>query len=137
MARYWRGIAGGIPLEESPGIVAGFQLEGAEAFAMGNITGNSAPAADGTPQFQYVPLYHLGEVLEIEFLHVPQTLLNALLTLCRNAIATDTGFACSLTDDFQTIEGVFKPNIPAWYSRGEPDGAYIKDAVIRLIYVGA
>lgn len=135
MARYWRGTIDSIALEEGSGNVCGFNLDGAEAFAY-IVTGSSIQAATGLVHTQYAPFLY-GKPLEIHFLHIPQALLNTLLTALKATLPGGTSVACSFTDDFQTITGQFKPNVPQWYKRGEPDGAYIQDAILRLIYTGA
>lgn len=129
MARYWSGSIASIPLEDGSGNVAGFDLTGAEAFAY-VLTGNSVPSANGKVVTQYAAFLY-GKPIEIKFLHVPQALLNSLLTALKADLTA--GVACSFTDGFQTIAGNFKPNVPAWYTRGLPDGNFIQDAVLRII----
>lgn len=133
--RYWTGTINGIPLEESAGNPAGFDVAGAEAFESA-YTGNIVAAADGYPHTQTVVLQAYGKVLEIKFLHIPGTLLRTLLTSLTATLPGGGSFACTFADGFQTITGQFKPALPDWYKRGEVDGNYIKDAVLRLISTG-
>lgn len=134
MARYWSGTVGGIDLEEVNGDIAGFQIEGAEAFEY-NTTGNSQQAITGFVHTQYAPFLY-GKPLVITFLHAPQTLFRALIELLEATLPSGASVECTFTDGFQTINKMFKPNVPNWLSRGNPDGAYINDAVIRLISTG-
>lgn len=134
MARYWSGTIGGIDLEDGVGSVAGFEVAGAAAFEYA-VTGNSVPAATGLLHTQYAPFTH-GKPLELSFLHIPQSLATSLLTALKATLPTGGSVECSFTDGFQTIEGMFKPNVPAWYERGNPDGDYINDFVLRLVYTG-
>jgi hypothetical protein len=136
MLRYWTGTIDGVALEEAPGLPCGFQVIGAEAFETA-VTGNTTPAANGFPQTQYTPLGDYGKVIEVHFIHIPGALLRTLLTALAARIAAGTSAAIVLADGFQTISKSAKPNVPDWYSRGEPDGDYVKDAVIRLITTGA
>jgi hypothetical protein len=131
--RYWTGTIGGIELVDGAD-PAGFELTGAEAFDVGDVTGSITPAADGYPHGIYTVRDLYGLELEVKFLHAPQTLLRALLELFKADVKV--GRACSFLDGFQTINASFKPNVPGWYQRGEPDGDYIKDAVLRLICTG-
>lgn len=133
--RYWSGIIDGIPLEDSPGIAAGFELAGAEAFDSGDETGNTIRGATGFPHTFYAPSILAGNVLELRFLHCPASLLRDVIDRLKEDLSA--GRPCSFWDGFQTIEGSFKPDVPGWYTRGNPDGAYINDAVIRLICLGA
>lgn len=134
MSRFWSGTIGGVALVEVGGDVAGFDLIGAENFEA-TYTGNSVLSANGHVHTQY-SILNAGHVLEIKFLHVPKTLLTSLLTALKATLPSGSSVACSFTDGYQTIPGMFKPHVPLWYERGSPDGNYIKDAVIRLIYTG-
>lgn len=134
MARFWSGTIDSIALVDG-GSVAGFDLHGAEAFAY-DTTGNSIPSLNGTVQTQYEPITE-GRILELRFIHIPQSLLTSLLASLNVVLLTGGSVTCSFTDGFQTITGSFKPNVPAWYERGNPDGAYVNDAVLRLVSVGA
>lgn len=133
--RYWGGTIDGIPLLDGAD-VAGFELIGAEAFDMGAVTSNFTRAADGYPHELSTPLYLYGHELELRFLHAPASLLRALVDAIKARKAVGEGFACTFSDGFQTIEANFKASTE-WFSRGEPDGDYIKDAVLRLISIGA
>lgn len=134
MARYWSGSIEGIDLEDVGGDVAGFEVTGAEAFEYEH-TGNSVQAATGFLHTQYEAFLY-GKPLELKFLHIPQSLATTLLTALKATLPGGTTVTCSFTDGFQTIAGEFKPNVPAWYQRGNPDGAYIEDFIIRLIMPG-
>lgn len=134
MARYWSGEIDSIPLEEASGAVAGFELDGAEAFAYA-VTGNSVQAATGLVHTQYAPFTH-GKPIELHFLHIPQALATSLLAALIATLPGGTSVPCEFTDEYQTIEGEFKPNVPAWYERGNPDGDYINDFILRLVYTG-
>lgn len=133
--RYWSGSIGGVDLEDVGGDVAGFELDGAEAFEY-TVTGNSVQAATGLVHTQYAPFTH-GKPIELQFLHIPQALATSLLTALKATLPGGTSVACSFTDGFQTIAGQFKPNVPAWYERGNPDGSYLNDFILRLVYTGA
>lgn len=134
MARYWSGTIGGVDLEEAGGAVAGFEFNGAEAFES-DTTGNTLPSINGNPQTQYADNEN-GKVIEVRFLHVPQALLTSVLAVLTPLLPLGTSVACSFTDEYQTITGQFKPHVPQWYERGNPDGAFINDAVLRLIKTG-
>lgn len=134
--RYWAGEIDGIPLKDGAED-AGFQIKGAEAFDMGGRTGSSIPNALGVPQFQYIPVGVAGNRLEVSFLHVPAPLLRDVLEAIKVRIGAGEAFPCTFADGFQIIDANFKADLPQWYSRGEPDGGYVKDAVIKLISTGA
>lgn len=131
--RYWSGEIGANPLEDGSGNPAAFTLTGAAAFTQ-EFTGNSVPAASGLPQTQYVP-FTVGKPVELSFLHIPATLLDAVISELSALLPGGGSVACTFEDGIQEIEGNFKPNVPNWITRGEPDGDYVKDAVIRLISV--
>lgn len=131
--RYWQGIIDGIALEDGAD-PAGFELSGAEAFDTGDLTGSITPAADGYPHGIYTLREVYGLPLELRFLHAPKVLLRSVVDRLKEDITI--GRACSFWDGFQTITASFKPNAPAWYERGEPDGDYIRDAILRLISTG-
>lgn len=134
MARFWGGTIGAIPLIDTDGETAGFELTGAAAFVSA-FTGQMISGASGFQHKQVVALT-AGQVIELSFLHIPATLLQSLITLLTPLIPLSTGVACSFTDGFQTVSGSFTPALPNWYSRGNPDGDYINDAIIRLIKIG-
>jgi hypothetical protein len=131
--RYFSGTIDGIELKDLDGEDAGFTLTGVEAFDMGEITGTFNIAADGTPHEIQTPLLPEGNELELTFLHCPATLLRAVLEAIKARIATGESFPCAFEDGFQLVNQNFKARTPNWYSRGEPDGDYINDAVLRLI----
>jgi hypothetical protein len=131
--RYWSGTIGGIALLDISGDVAGFTVQGAAPFES-TLSGNTVQGASGFPHTQYSPLDG-GSILEITFLHVPAVLLRDLLTLFNSDLTAY--ITCHFEDGFQSIDGDFKPNVPAWYDRGNPDGDYIENAIIRLIKNGA
>lgn len=133
MQRYWSGTIGENDLEDGAGNPAAFTLTGAAAFTQA-FTGNSVPAASGLPQTQYAP-FTVGKPVEITFLHVPATLLSSVITELSALLPGGGAVECTFQDGIQTITGDFKPNVPNWYSRGEPDGDYVRDAVLRLISV--
>jgi hypothetical protein len=84
---------------------------------------------------QYAPFTH-GKPITLTFLHCPQSLATALLTALKATLPGGTSLACSFTDEFQTITGMFKPNVPDWYDRGNPDGDYLNGFVLKLVYTG-
>lgn len=134
MARYWSGVIAGINLTEVGGDVAGFELDNAAAFIYTR-TGNTVQGASGFPHTQYAP-FDLGKPLGIRFIHAPKTLLTALRNALIPLLTSGGSVACSFTDGYDSISGMFKPNVPTWYSRGVPDGDYINDAVVNLIKTG-
>lgn len=131
MARFWAGTIGGVELLDTDGEVAGFELSGAGAF-VSNWTGSTRPGILGNPQTQYSEIIY-NKSLELKFLHCPQTLAQNLLDLLTPLIPSGSGVLCEFTDGFQTIEGTFKPSVPSWYERGNPDGDYLNDFVLRLV----
>lgn len=135
MSRYWGGSIGAVNLLDGSD-TAGFELDGAEAFEA-NYTGNSVVSASGARVHTQYEALGATRVLEIRFLHIPKTLLTSLLTELKALLPGGGSVSCTFTDGYQTINRSFKPNVPNWYKRGQPDGAYIKDAVITLIETGA
>lgn len=133
MARYWSGQIGDIELLDLDGAVAGFELQGAGAFKS-NWTGNTTPGVRGFPHTQYNEIFY-NKSLELKFLHIPQTLALALEALLLPLIPSGLGVVCSFTDDFDTINGTFKPKMPLsqFIERGLPDGDYINDYILRLV----
>lgn len=133
MARYWSGTIGGVPLLDGSD-AAGFELTGAEAFET-QVTGNSIQGASGFLHTQYGD-YVYGKPLELAFLHIPKTLATSVLAVLKPLLLTEGVVACTFTDGWQNIAGDFKPNVPNWYSRGNPDGDYINDFRLRIITPG-
>jgi hypothetical protein len=133
--RFWSGVLDSITLTDTDGEDAGFTLTGANRFDMGGVTGARYPNADGSPAFLYVEMPE-GKPLELAFLHIPATLLRDILDAIIARTEAGEDFLVSLSDGFQSIETYARADAPGWYERGEPDGAYIKDAVIRLISTG-
>lgn len=127
--RHWSGQIGAIPLVDGTED-AGFELDGAAAF-LASWTGSSQRAFSGFKHTQYA-LYSYGKDIEIRFIHAPAALWDSLLDLLIPLMPSGAGVVCTFQDGNQTITGTFKPNPPSWFDRGQPDGDYIKDAVLRL-----
>jgi hypothetical protein len=135
--RYWSGTIDGTPLVDGAD-VAGFELTGAEAFESSGYASSITVAMDGYPHKLRVPLQLYGLPLEIKFIHAPATLLREIVDKLKNRDALGQDFRATFADGFQTLNNLlFTTNGSEWYSRGNPDGAYINDAVIRLICRGA
>ncbi len=133
MARFWAGTIGGVELLDGEE-VAGFELTGAGAF-VNTWTGNTRPGLLGNPHTQYAEL-NKGRVLELKFIHAPQDLVTALYAVLVPIIPGGTSVECEFLDGFQTIARSFKPHVPSWVERGNPDGDYINDFILRLIETG-
>lgn len=133
MARFWSGEIAGIPLLDG-GEDAGFDLTGAERFEY-LVTGNSVRGASGFLHTQYGD-YINGKPLDIAFIHIPQALATTLLAALKPLLLTEGVVPCTFTDGWQIITDDFKPNVPNWFSRGNPDGDFINDFVLRLITPG-
>lgn len=131
--RFWSGTIGGLALEEEDSNPCGFELTGAGAFLKGDWTSNTRPGLLGNPQTQYSQIIG-NRVLEIHFLHAPAALFQSLIDLLIALIPGGGNVVCTFQDGFQTITGHFKPS-DNWLDRGEPDGDYLIDAIIRLIQV--
>jgi hypothetical protein len=134
--RFWTGTIDGTALKDGADD-AGFTLEGAGAFDYGGVVRASAPGLSGIPQDLYVELPVGGHIVVITFLHAPSALLREVVDKIKVRAAAGEAFPCTFADGFQTITANFKEAPGAWYDRGEPDGAYIKDAVLRLESINA
>lgn len=132
--RYWTGIIDGTELLDGTD-AAGFELAGAALFDMGDVVSASSPALSGVPLMLYVELHQAGNDLVLTFLHSPAALLREVIEKIKVRQAAGEAFPCHFEDGFQTIATNFKAQAGVWYDRGEPDGDYIKDAVLRLISV--
>ena len=134
MQRYWEGVIEGIPLNDTDGEAAGFQIGGAGGFRR-PYARRIVRGADGYPFVKAVVLSY-GQELEINFLHIPGALLETVLDAIEATLPGGDELVCTFADGFQTITGRFIPG-EKYYERGNPDGDYINDAIIRLIYRGA
>lgn len=129
--RYWTGTIDGTELLDGAD-AAGFNLTGAGVFDYGGVVRASSPAVSGVPLDMYVELPVGGHTIELSFLHVPAALFREVVDKIKVRAAAGEAFPCAFADGFQTIALNFKEAPGLWYDRGEPDGDYLKDAVLRL-----
>jgi hypothetical protein len=136
LQRYWTGSLGGIALEESPGGVPNKCLVRGYEALKSTYSGNSNIAADGRAvHTQIVQIDALGVAYSIEFEQMPSALYGTVWAALNSVIPSLGGVRAILTDGIDVLDVWGFPDVPNWFVRGEPSGAYVLGVTFNFLSV--
>jgi hypothetical protein len=135
LQRYWSFAVDDIDIEEAPGLPCSCLFPNPEALV--DYSGNSIIAADGvTVHTQLVQINKAGVAFPLTIEQMP----SGLYTMLRDYLAATIPGLGSVrligTDGIDAVNVLARPDIPNWYTRGEPSGAYVRGVTFNFLSLG-